>query len=179
MNIDNNGWIQLFTGKKFFPMNPQAEYIDIADIAHSLSNMCRFTGHSSEFYSVAQHCVLVSYQCGEHALQGLLHDASEAYICDVSSPIKRLKEFDSYRDVEKQIQSTVYRKFGLPEVEPKEVKIADIRMLATEAKYLMAPLHVDWKQPAEPYDFEIVPLAPKEAKKLFLERFEELTCKNS
>lgn len=168
-------WIQLYTGKKFYPLNPQEEDIDIEDIAHSLSNMCRFTGHCKSFYSVAQHSVLVSYLCGsENALYGLLHDASEAFCVDVPKPLKRLEAFAGYRDVEKKIQEIICKKFNLPLQEPKEVKQADTRMLSTEARDLMAPHHPDWIQPCEPYPFIIVPLPPLEAKKLFLDRYREL-----
>lgn len=171
-----HGWIQLYSGRKFFPLNPQLDAIDIEDIAHSLSNMCRFTGHVKSFYSVAQHSVLVSYLCGpNNALYGLLHDATEAYLVDMPKPIKRLETFSNFRDIEHNIMKVIAKKFGLPDVEPPAVKTADIKILATEARDLMSPLHPDWKQPCEPYPFRIDPLPPLEAKKLFMTRYMELT----
>ncbi len=175
-NDDLHGWIQLYSGRKFFPLNPQVDAIDIEDIAHSLSNMCRFTGHVKSFYSVAQHSVLVSYLCGaNNALYGLLHDATEAYLVDMPKPIKRLETFSNFREIEASIMLVIAKKFGLPDVEPPPVKAADIRILATEARDLMSPLHPDWKQPCEPYPFKIEPLSPGEAKKLFMDRYRELT----
>ncbi len=172
---DIYGWIQLYSGRKFFPLKPTVEDVDIEDIAHSLSNMCRFTGHVREFYSVAQHSVLVSYLCGaNNALYGLLHDATEAYLVDMPKPIKRLETFSNFREIEGNIMLVIAKKFGLPSVEPPAVKQADIKILATEARDLMAPLHPDWKQPCEPYPFKIEPLPPAEAKKLFMDRYRQL-----
>jgi len=173
---DPHGWIQLYSGRKFYTLKPRVEDIDIEDISHSLSNMCRFTGHVKQFYSVAQHSVLVSHLCGdENALYGLLHDASEAYLVDMPRPIKRLETFSNFRAIEHNIMSIIAKKFGLPDIEPSAVKAADIKILATEARDLMAPLHPDWIQPCEPYPFKIDPLPPAEAKDLFMDRYIELT----
>jgi len=173
---DPHGWIQLYSGRKFYTLKPRVEDIDIEDISHSLSNMCRFTGHVKQFYSVAQHSVLVSHLCGDdNALYGLLHDASEAYLVDMPRPIKRLETFSNFRAIEHNIMSIIAKKFGLPDIEPSAVKAADIKILATEARDLMAPLHPDWIQPCEPYPFKIDPLPPAEAKDLFMDRYIELT----
>lgn len=175
--VDPSGWIQLYSGRKFFPMNPDIDAIDINDIAQSLSNMCRFTGHCKSFYSVAQHSVMVSYLVGEHAMWGLLHDASEAYLVDMPRPIKRLKELQPFRDIENNVMLAICEKFGLSKIEPPIVKDADTRMLATEARDLMSPLHPDWHQPCEPLPFTIITLNPTEAKNLFLNRYRELVGK--
>lgn len=173
-----HGWIQLYSGRKFYPLDPRPEDVDINDIAHSLAHQCRFTGHVKQFYSVAQHSVLVSYLCGaENALWGLLHDSSEAYLVDVPKPLKRLPLFQAYRDLEHKVQEVICMKFKLSLKEPPAVKDADIQMLATEARDLMSPLHPDWVQPCEPYPFKIEPLGPIEAKKLFLKRYRELAEK--
>lgn len=177
-DIDPSGWIQLYSGRKFYPMDPKVEDIDIEDIAHSLSNMCRFTGHCRSFYSVAQHSVLVSHLVGPHGLYGLLHDASEAYMVDMPRPIKRLKEMQPFRDMEQKVMQVICKRFGLPEQEPFVVKEADTKMLATEARDLMGPLHPDWNQPVAPLPFKIEALPPKEAKELFLTRYRELTGEN-
>ena len=132
--IENEAWIQTFTGKKFYPQNPTMDSICIEDIAHSLSNQCRFTGHTSAHYSVAQHSVLVSYLCNpENALHGLLHDGSEFALVDVASPIKKLPEMIGYRELEKKVQSAIYRRFGLTEQEPADVKRADLLVLSIES----------------------------------------------
>src|SRR5579885_2784587 len=86
-------WIQTYCGVAFYPLDPRPEEILIEDIAHALSMLCRFTGHVKRFYSVAQHCVYVSHRCDpKDALWGLLHDAAEAYLNDISRPVKSLRE---------------------------------------------------------------------------------------
>lgn len=174
----NHGWIQSFTGKKLFPLDPRNEDICIRDIAHSLSNICRFAGQVLNFYSVAQHSVLVSYMSGPFAEHGLLHDASEGCgLGDLVKPIKRLDAFAGYREAEARMQTLIYRKFGLDPVEPEEVKEADTRIFATEARDLRSITHPDWVAPCAPYPFTIIPLPPKEAEALFLDRFKELMLK--
>jgi 5'-deoxynucleotidase YfbR-like HD superfamily hydrolase len=171
-------WIQTYTGKRFTPTNPVLEDIDIEDIAHALSNICRFTGHSENFYSVAQHCVLVSYICQHHnALQGLLHDASEAYCQDIASPLKRTAQLSGYREVEAKLQNAIANKFNISEIEPDDVKVADLKVLATEARDLLVHQRSDWDVGHDPLPFIIQAFSPKEAKQLFLNRFWELTAK--
>lgn len=88
-------WIRTFTGKRFYPLKPTIEDIDILDIAHALSNQCRFSGHSKWHYSVGQHSVYVSQVVRSlggsptDIMWGLLHDASEAYLVDLPTPVKR------------------------------------------------------------------------------------------
>jgi 5'-deoxynucleotidase YfbR-like HD superfamily hydrolase len=173
-----DAWIQTHTGKKFYPQNPTVDSICIEDIAHALANQCRFTGHTSVHYSVAQHCVLVSYLCNpENALQGLLHDAAEAYVVDLASPIKKLPEMAGYRELEKKVQRAVYHRFLLSEEEPADVKKADLLMLSIESNSFMAPLHPDWKMSISIPTLKIEPLSPQAAKELFLQRFNQLWLK--
>lgn len=168
-------WIQTFSGRRFNPTNPVVDAIVIQDIAHALSLQCRFTGHVRQFYSIAQHCVLVSYLCDEgDRLWGQLHDADEAYIPDLSSPLKHSGKFDNYRECGKTLQRAICKRFGLPEKEPASVKKADMLLLATEARDLMSPLHPDWVQPVEPLPFKIEPWGPDEAEDRFTKRFYEL-----
>jgi 5'-deoxynucleotidase YfbR-like HD superfamily hydrolase len=175
ININLNAWIQTYTGKKFYLQNPTLDSIDIIDIAHSLSQICRYTGHSSVFHSVAHHSVLVSYLCNkENALQGLLHDSSEAMgLNDLASPIKNLPELAGYKKLEKRVQSAIYRKFGLSEEEPVDVKQADLLVLSIESNSFMQPLNPDWKIQIIP-TLKIDPLSPTEAEELFLKRFWQL-----
>lgn len=168
-------WIQTFTGRRFNPTNPNSDAIVLQDIAHALSMQCRFSGHCEEFYSVAQHSVLVSHICNqEDALWGLLHDASEAYLIDVPRPLKQSGKFQAYIDFETVMQKAVCTRFGLPEQEPPSVKRADKILLSTEARDLMSPHHPDWRQTAEPLPFRIEPWSPKKAESEFLNRFEIL-----
>lgn len=171
-------WIQTYTGKKFFPLNPRLSDICIEDIAHALSNICRFTGHCRDFHSVAFHSVLVSYVVSkQNSLYGLLHDASEAYLMDLATPLKRSGAFENYKIFEKNLQNLILDKFGIKGDEPAEVKEADTKMLATEARDLLDNMHPEWMRNIKhkPYPFKIVSFSPKEAKNLFLDRFYELT----
>src|ERR1017187_6756440 len=113
-------FIQTYTGKVFDFDDPQPEQIDILDIAHALSNLCRFGGHTRWHYSVAQHSIYVSRLCGlgalapvwpMDALYGLLHDAAEAYCVDVPRPIKN--ELTGYTEIEGRVHAAVYAKLGL------------------------------------------------------------------
>lgn len=172
----DEAWIQTYSGRRFNPTNPVIGAIVIQDIAHSLSMQCRFSGHVKKFYSVAQHCVLVSYICdSSDAFWGLMHDASEAYLVDVPRPIKRSGKFGAYMEMEDKMQKAICQRFGLPETEPVSVKQADKVLLATEARDLMKPLRDDWVQPCEPLPFKIDPLPQQEAKNLFMKRFFQLT----
>lgn len=171
----NEPWIQTYSGRRFNPTKPIADAIVIQDIAHSLSMQCRFTGHVRRFYSIAQHCVLVSYLCDKDDRGwGLLHDGDEAYLPDLSSPLKHSGQFDNYIECGKGLQLAICKRFDLPEVEPSSVKYADTLLLATEARDLMSPLHPDWKQPMEPLPFKIEPWSPDEAEDRFTKRFYEL-----
>ena len=169
-------WIQTYSGRRFSPINPVVDAIVIQDIAHALSMQCRFSGHCREFYSVAQHSVFVSYICDSaDAMSGLMHDASEAYLVDVPSPLKHSGKFDAYLDFENNMQKAICQRFNLPELEPPSVKVADKVLLATEARDLMSPLYPDWVQPCKPLPFKIIPLSPKDAKDLFMKRIYELS----
>lgn len=166
--------IQIHNGSYFDFANPEDSQFDIEVIAHSLSNLCRFTGHGL-FYSVAQHSVHVSYLCpAEYALHGLLHDASEAFLGDIASPLKAL--LPDYKALENKVQCMIFRKFGLPEIMPWEIKRADIKALRTEQRDVM---HSNDAWPGlefiEPDSARIVPHSPNVAKQMFLERYYELT----
>ncbi len=168
-------WIQTHSGRRFNPLNPNPDAIVIQDIAHSLSMMCRFTGHCKKFYSVAQHSVLVSYICdSQDAMWGLLHDASEAYLVDVPRPLKRSGYFEEYKRFEANMQEAVCKRFGLPVKEPASVKKADGQLLVTEARDLMSPLHPDWRNAMDPLPFKIEAWDQQHAKDMFMKRFFEL-----
>jgi uncharacterized protein len=170
----NEPWIQTFTGKRFAPLNPVIESIDIEDIAHSLSMQCRFSGHTKFHYSVAYHSILVSEFCdSKDALAGLLHDASEAYLVDIPKPLKEAPEFSAYKRIENKMQSKIFEKYGL-DYEPDSVKQADRRMLATEAGQLLNTLHPTWMMKADPYPVVLLELSPSKVKSMFLDRFNKL-----
>lgn len=169
--------IQIHNGTYFDFANPKRSEFDIEVIAHALSNLCRFTGHG-QFYSVAQHSVHVSYLCPkEYALFGLLHDGSEAFLGDIASPLKAM--LPDYKSLEHKVQCMIFRKFGLPEIMPWEVKRADIKALRTEQRDIMRSKDA-WPglEFIEPDSGRIVPHLPMVAKQMFLERFYELTNKS-
>lgn len=169
-------WISTYSGKRFYPFDPRVEDIDVNDIIHSLSNLCRFGGHCNTFYSVAQHCVLVSLMCPpEDALWGLLHDASEAYLIDIPSPLKKAPEFAHYRIAEKKLQDIICKVFELPPDEPESVKLVDKRILATEARDLTFTQGRGWSTTAWPYDFNIQSWTAEHARVRFISRLHELT----
>ena len=184
-------WEQTYTGRKWFPLDPRPEDVFLIDIAHPLSQQCRFGGHCSGFYSVAEHSVRVSYLVEQlHAeavpegtqtrrmlaLWGLLHDAAEAYLLDFVRPMKRQSDLGAiYRKVEAQNMAAICLHFGLPLKEPDTVNYADNVLLATEKRDLMAPEPEPWAPLPEPLPQVIVPWMPERAEQAFLARFTELT----
>lgn len=175
-NETSSTWIQTFTGRKFFPLDPNLNDIAIEDIAHALSNLCRFAGHVRKFYSVAQHSVLVSHHCHpDNALAGLLHDASEAYLLDMPRPLKRHPSFEFYNDAEAVLMRAIANRFGFS-LTPDYIHKSDMSVFAAECRDLMSPLHREFDVgPFEPIPQQIIPISPKRAKWLFLGRFYELT----
>lgn len=170
-------WIQTYTGRAFYPLDPDPAVVVIDDIAHALANLCRFTGHTRGFYSVAQHSVMIALVLPkELALEGLLHDSPEAYLSDVVRPIKYHSSFGFYRETERKVERAVRTAFGLMDVEPDEVKQADKRMLSTERRDLMSacPVGHKWQETHEPYALRIEPWTPEHAKAMFLELAREL-----
>lgn len=155
---------------------PEPSMVDIQDIAHGLSHVCRFAGQCKQFYSVAEHSVYVSMVVPpEMALHGLLHDAAEAYVGDVTAPLKML--LMNYKLIEERAHQAIFARFNLDPVMPPEIKEADLRMLATEQAQLMPPHDDEWALIAgvKPYHRTIMGMPPVQAKGFFMRRFEELT----
>lgn len=166
------GWIQIYSGKQFWPLDPRPEDIDIIDIAHALSLKCRYSGHCKRFYSVAEHSVLISYHVlPENALWALLHDAGEAYSADIPRPIKPM--LHGWAEVEGNIMKTVCTRFGLPEIEPRDVKRADFA-ITTDEKMVLMNDGPEWTGLLPPLGVTITGMMPEEAEKFFLDRFNEL-----
>jgi len=166
-------WIHTFTGKKFHPLDPDPSMIDIEDIAHALSNLCRYGGHVRRFYSVAQHSCLVGGAVPERfRAWGLLHDATEAYLVDMPRPIKN--EMPQYKLAETRLSHAICLRFGLDPVEPKAVKDVDTRILRNEAEALLpGGIASGWWHDIEPLPHLHIgePWRPSVAKREFLRLF--------
>lgn len=169
-----SGCVRTFTGKKFFIFDPRPEDVCAADIAHALSMQCRYNGHTEQFYSVAQHCVLMSHAVSlEYQLEALLHDAAEAYIGDIVRPLKHSSSMTAYCNIDENITSVIYQKYGLPPYQRShEVKQADSRILADEA-HLVRNLAPDIS--LEPLGVTINRWSPAEAERRYLMRLSGLT----
>ncbi len=181
-------WIQTCSKVKVCPMNPDPATIHFSDIATATSNNCRYTGHVNYFFSVAQHCVLVSYivadlrnENGEKSdrqvqLAALMHDASEAYLADVATPVKR--HLIGYKDWEHELDYVISLRFGLLWPRPPVVKLADDMAFACEVPVLLGEdgplaerISVFIKPPREEL---VLPQTPQMAKARFVERFRQL-----
>ena len=173
-----NEKIKIYTrgGGLISPFALKPEDVDIDVIAHSLSNLCRFGGHTRHFYSVAEHSVAVSELCSpENQLAGLLHDAAEAYIGDIVRPIKAAAFYmpdglhgpmEEIAQVEDRILAAVLGRFNLDPVLPDEVILADNAIMVEEADRLIFDLG-----PVDPNEIYL----PARARELFLRAFDRLT----
>ena len=177
-------WIQTYTGRKFWPLDPKPEDVHILDIAHALSMKCRYSGHCKRFYSIAEHSCHVHDVLTGKALEqspiikmwGLLHDAGEAYLCDVPRPVK--PELKGFKRLERNIQEVVARKFGLYSLGFfPEVSVADNAMLHAEYLQNMQQLReLVWEVPEPPADVKLGYWYPDRAKREFMARFRLLRC---
>lgn len=166
-------WIHTRTGKAVDLLNPQPDQICIADIAHSLAHQCRYTGHASRFYSVAEHSVLVAdalmaeTKSRELAWAGLMHDAHEAYTGDVASPIKVVLG-DSWRAFEERMERAVRARYEVPT--DGRVKDMDLRALLAEREQVLPwPPPRPWGLTGEkPMHATLQFWTPREAEEAFL-----------
>lgn len=178
-------WIGLYSGRRLDPFDPHPEDIALEDIAHALSHAPRFTGHTTRHHSVAAHSVLCCRMVMQldvpavHLLawgvewqrQALLHDASEAYLCDLARPVKYHPGMAAYRAAEARLQAAIFRRFGVAEEMYPEVKRIDDRMLVTEAQQLLTGQDLtDWQLErfGPPFEMQLAPWSPDDAKAAFL-----------
>lgn len=178
-------WMQTYTGRQFWPLDPRHSEIDIRDIAHALSLQCRFAGHVRTFYSVAEHSIRVERYIrtrGEPEsvqLWGLLHDASEAYLVDLPRPIK--VHMANYLAAERVLELVLAERFGLTWPRPSIVTEADQILLATEQRDLMTKPPTPWDKwlTEEPLVEKIYPMKSWEAENQYMTRYRELTDPDS
>jgi hypothetical protein len=176
-------WILTYVGQQFWPLDPRPEDIKLEDIAHALSMKCRFTGHCMRFYSVAEHCVAASHLVPEkYAAQALFHDAAEAYLPDVASPIKSAMycvdgEVLSFREVEARLERAIAARFNLTFPWAPEIKEVDRRLLVSELGKNMAQTGLTWPdlENVEPYpDLMLNFFLPHGAEQAFIARARQL-----
>lgn len=191
-NVDCGVKMTTFTGKYVDPYDMSPDDLNIEDIAQGLSCMTRFAGQCRQFYSVAQHsvhcaqAVFKQTQNRKLARIALLHDAPEAFLCDLVRCVKL--KLPDYQDAEYGIWLSVVLKFNLEplvalvhdgtvEVDlPPEVRDADLRMLVTERRDLISDKSAVWdlEKTHDPYDFQVFPMEPKEARQFFIDHYKEL-----
>jgi hypothetical protein len=176
-------WFTTASGKQMFVHDPDPANIDIHDIANALSKICRFNGHCQEFYSVAQHsCIVAAVAAGRgmsrrRCLFALLHDAAEAYVQDIISPLKR-SIGGRYEAIEAKWEGAIWQAFNLSDVAcdrlvRQAIKSIDLRVLATEHRDIV-PDGRPWEMlnGIEPYDFTIKPIADwRQARAAFMEHY--------
>lgn len=178
MSQQTESCITTASGKFFDILKPEEYEFDIEEIATSLSNICRYTGHVNRFYSVAEHSVLVSRLVPDRLrLAALLHDASEAYVGDVSSPLKKL--LPEYKQIEVNVQKALAKSFGLEEdaFEHKDIHEADKRMYWQERQSVADNGIRDklWHQDLRATrKVEAMGMNPNMARRMFIKRYREL-----
>lgn len=168
-------FMQVFSGRQYWPMDPRPHEVYIEDIAHSLSLQCRYAGHCIKFLSVAEHSVLIARhlaakQAPEVALAGLLHDAPEAYCVDIPRPLKPY--LTNYKEIEQKNWLAIAARFQLDRELPDEVHDADNRIIADELVNLVPmPWHA---QHNNPLGVRLRYWSPEEAELEFLATFDAL-----
>ncbi len=178
-------WMQTVSGTPFELMKPRAIDISFPEAAHALSYLCRFAGHLKEFYSVAEHCCRVADILPPAVkIYGLLHDVKEAYIGDITTPVKQclgkavMNQFVD--DVETPIDLAIYDAANLPPPDKSisdAVKYADVVLLMTERRDLMSPSRRSWGnyESIPPLAERIEPWDPVKARFEFLSRLTRWT----
>jgi uncharacterized protein len=180
-------WMQTRDGHAIELLDPDLSKVTIDELAHALARINRFCGHTRTIsgYSVAVHSVAVSMHLPpQYALWGLLHDAHEAFLGDITSPVKMaLRELgggEAFERLESRLIVAVRRRFGLHGPMPREVKVADLEALATERRDLLGEEARPWNirvdgDPVRPWGETSMPMPTQEGKRAFLRRYEELT----
>lgn len=161
-------------GAYFDYLAPDPDVVTLNAVARGLANTCRFGGQCTRFYSVAEHSIYVSRIVPpEFALQGLFHDAAEAFIVDMPKPLKEI--LADYKVVEDRVEAVIFPKLGLPAKLDALVKRADTVMLATEQVQLMANRdRWKWTDKIKPLDLKLQLFSPEAAYFAFTERAYEL-----
>lgn len=180
-----NPWIETVSGIKIEFLDPKPGQIQIKDIAHALSNNCRFTGQCRKFYSVAEHSWHVARMLEgtplDVQLAGLLHDASEAYLADIATPVKKL--LSEYQEIENNLMIAIAKRYNFEWPMHPAVKQCDLMALSIEAHHLLPSRGNDWdtwkvvKRPPIVDAYRPIGMNPETAMQVFLDKFFELSIK--
>ncbi|PKA38896.1 hypothetical protein CWR43_35545 [Rhizobium sullae] len=167
--------IMLASGNWFDLLDPWNSTFTIVDIAQGLSNICRYAGQCKKFYSVAEHSLYVSETVEKYKLEALLHDAAEAFLGDITRPLKQL--LPQYKEIESNVEAAIFSRFHLDLNARTEIKRADLRVLAAEQAQVMPEGTDYWAWPSNtmPADIEVKFLSPVASCEHFLSKFFELT----
>lgn len=175
-----DGWLETFTGEQFHFLQPLAAEIHVEDVAHSLSQLCRYNGHTKAFYSVAEHSILICDWiaanfpgASQQVLRtALLHDVAETYLGDMSRPVKH--QMPQFKELEHIIEGAAAERFDIELPFPAVVEECDARILVDEREQCMSDSGNEWGTDAlEPLGVEIKFLDPPNVRRLFMERFFE------
>lgn len=168
-------WVQTWTGRQFWPLDARTEDVFIEDIAWQLAQQNRWKGATNVPFSIAQHSVIVSRLCDpEFALQGLLHDAPEAYLGDIAGPLKAA--LPDFVGAEEALWKVIAKRFNVPVEFHPSVKRADLISLHTESRDLLQPPPVEWRSELPPpMEERIKPWGPSQSACEFWMRYKELT----
>lgn len=169
-------FIETYTGRAFYPLAPSIEAVSIIDIAHALSNQCRYSGHTAFFYPTAQHCCLLAeyvvHTGGSalDALQILMHDGAETYLVDMPRPVKQ--HMPVFRQWDHAIQYVIREWMGWGNLPiPSWQDELDSRIIVDERAQIMSRSGNDWGHNIEPLGIRIEPWTPEEAEQTFLTQY--------
>jgi hypothetical protein len=166
--------IMLASGTWFDLLDPWHSEFTIEDIAQGLANICRYAGQCRSFYSVAEHSLHVCDTTDSFKLEALLHDAAEAFLGDITRPLKQL--LPEYKAIESNVEAAIFSRFGLDRAAMADVKLADLRVLAAEQSQLMPDGTDYWAAQSSicPAPITVQFLSPYEARERFLAKFNDL-----
>ena len=179
-------WMCTHTGKKFYFSHIHPDMICLEDIAHALSRICRFNGHIKNFYSIGEHSLLTSRMVEDRLkVDALLHDAGEAYMSDMSRPLKMIMNDTSgnmYKQIEMDILHCINKKFDFPELsedDKMKIKLADNTALYIESHSSFdSAMLVEWNygkmlNPIPKFKIPSRQRNMNEVKKKFIEKFNQ------
>lgn len=176
INYGTGPRIMLASGSWFDLLDPWNSDFAITDIAQGLANICRYAGQCSKFYSVAEHSLHVSSVAPAFKREALLHDAAEAFLGDVTRPLKQL--LPQYKKIEKDVEAAIFARFSLDPAALKRLKTIDLSVLAAEQEQMM-PAGTDYwtkETGVKPAPIRVQFLQPNEAFELFLSEYERLSA---